>query len=53
MAYATPNTTKTGKPRIFGMTVPQLQTLLENTSKDKEKAKIRNRIRVLEAQKNV
>ena len=48
MAQTTPNTTKTGKPRIYGMTVPQLEALLETTSKAKDKAKIRNRIAALQ-----
>jgi hypothetical protein len=42
-----PQKTRTGKTRIFGMTVAQLTELAGTTSKKKERAKISNRISVL------
>ncbi len=45
---ANPMTTRTGKPRLGPLNLKQLQELLEKSSKPKDKAKIRNRIRVLE-----
>ena len=42
-----PNKTKTGKTRLGGLTVSQLNTLLEREGKKKIKAKIRNRIRIV------
>ena len=48
---ANPMTTRTGKPRLGPLNLTQLQTLLEKTSKKKEKAKILNRIRIVEARK--
>lgn len=46
---ANPMMTKTGKPRLGPLNLTQLQTMLEKTSKKKDKSKIQNRIRVLEA----
>lgn len=41
--------TKTGKIRLGPLNLTQLNQLLEKSQKDKEKAKIRNRIRILES----
>lgn len=49
MANRTSNTNKTGTPRIFGLTIPQLEKLSNETSSGKLKAKIANRIRILSA----
>jgi hypothetical protein len=43
-----PNKTKTGKTRLNGLTVTQLTTLLEKEGKPKTKAKILNRIRIVQ-----
>jgi hypothetical protein len=48
---ANPMTTRTGKPRLGPLNLTQLQALLEKSSKPKDKAKIRNRITVVEARK--
>jgi hypothetical protein len=48
---ANPMTTRTGKPRLGPLNLTQLQALLEKSSKKKDKAKIRNRIAVVEARK--
>lgn len=40
---------KTGKPRLGPLNLNQLNDLLEKSSKPKDKAKIRNRIRIVEA----
>ena len=40
---------KTGKTRLGPLSLAQLTDLLEKTSKPKDKAKIRNRIRVVES----
>jgi hypothetical protein len=45
---ADPFKTKTGKTRLGPLNLKQLYTLLENTSKAKEKGKIQTRIRELE-----
>lgn len=37
-----PNLTKTGKTRLNGLSVAQLEKMLETSSKPKDKAKIRN-----------
>lgn len=37
-----PNQTKTGKPRLNGLSVAQLEKMLETSSRPKDKAKIRN-----------
>lgn len=42
-----PNKTKTGKPRLGGLTVQQLTLLAEKEGKRKVKAKILNRIRIV------
>jgi hypothetical protein len=42
-------TTRTGKPRLGPLNLTQLNTLLDKTSKGKDKAKLRNRIAVLES----
>jgi hypothetical protein len=43
-----PNKTKTGKTRLGGLTIAQLTTLLEKEGKKKVKAKILNRIRIVQ-----
>jgi hypothetical protein len=43
-----PMLTKTGKKRLGPLNLKQLYEFLENSSKPKEKAKIRNRISTLE-----
>ena len=43
-----PDKTKTGKTRLGGLTVAQLTTLLEREGKRKVKAKILNRIRIVQ-----
>ena len=48
---ANPMQTRTGKPRLGPLNLTQLQTLLEKTAKKKDKAKIRNRIAVVESRK--
>jgi hypothetical protein len=48
---ANPMTTRTGKPRLGPLNLTQLQALLEKTQQKKIKAKIRNRIAVVEARK--
>lgn len=47
MAKNTALLTKTGKQRIKGFNVPQLTSLLDKTTKPKDKNKIQNRINVL------
>lgn len=37
-----PNLTKTGKPRLNGLNVAQLEKMLETSSRAKDRAKIRN-----------
>ena len=37
-----PNLTKTGKTRLNGLNVAQVEKMLETSSKPKDKAKIRN-----------
>lgn len=44
---ADPNKTKTGKIRLGPLTISQLETMLEKSSKPKEKSKIVNRLVVL------
>jgi hypothetical protein len=48
---ANPMQTRTGKPRLGPLNLTQLQTLLEKSSKPKDKAKIRSRITIVEARK--
>jgi hypothetical protein len=43
---ADPNKTKTGKTRLGPLNLPQLLNLLEKSGKAKERAKIRNAIRI-------
>jgi hypothetical protein len=40
---------KTGKPRLGPLNLTQLNELLEKSSRPKDKGKIRNRIKILEA----
>ena len=44
-----PNKTKTGKPRLGGLTVSQLSAMLEKEGRKKIKAKILNRIRIVKS----
>lgn len=44
-----PNKTKTGKTRLGGLSVAQLNKLLTASGKPKEKAKILNQIRIAQA----
>ena len=46
---AHPMQTRTGKTRLGPLNLTQLQNLLEKSSRPKDKAKIRNRIRILES----
>jgi hypothetical protein len=48
---ANPMMTKTGKPRLGPLNLEQLNTMLEKSSKPKEKSKILSRIRTLESRK--
>ena len=48
---ANPMQTRTGKPRLGPLNLTQLNTLLEKTAKKKDKAKIQNRIAVVESRK--
>lgn len=47
-----PNKTKTGKTRLGGLTVSQLESLVEKEGKKKIKAKILNRIRIVKSRKD-
>lgn len=47
-----PNKTKTGKTRLGGLTVGQLESMVEKEGKKKIKAKILNRIRIVKSRKN-
>jgi hypothetical protein len=49
--HANPMQTKTGKPRLGPLSLEQLNTMLEKSSKPKEKSKILSRIRTLEKRK--
>ena len=42
---------KTGKVRLGPLNIEQLNDLLNKSSKPKDKAKIKNRIRILESRK--
>ena len=44
-----PMKTRTGKTRLGPLNLAQLNKLLENTSRPKDKAKIQNRIRTIES----
>ena len=46
-----PDKTKTGKTRLGGLTVTQLESLLEKEGKKKIQAKILNRIRIVTSRK--
>ena len=46
---ADPMQTRNGKPRLGPLNIVQLNTMLEKSSKPKDKAKIRNRISVVAA----
>jgi hypothetical protein len=46
-----PMMTKTGKTRLGPLNLQQLNTMLEKSSKPKDKAKILSRIRTLESRK--
>jgi hypothetical protein len=41
--------TRTGKPKLGPLNLTQLNTLLDKASKGKDKAKLRNRIAILES----
>ncbi len=42
-------TTKTGKPRLGPLSLSQLKEMADKASRPKDKAKILNRIRIVEA----
>ena len=44
-----PMKTKTGKPRLGPLSLVQLKEMLEKSSRPKDKAKILNRVKILEA----
>jgi hypothetical protein len=46
-----PNKTKTGKTRLGGLTVTQLTALVEKEGKKKIRARILNRIRIVQSRK--
>ena len=46
---ANPMLTKNGKARLGPLNLEQLKTMLEKSSKPKEKSKIQSRVRILEA----
>jgi len=46
-----PNKTKTGKIRLGGLTVTQLTALVDKEGRKKNKAKILNRIRIVQSRK--
>jgi hypothetical protein len=46
-----PNKTKTGKIRLGGLTVTQLTALVEKEGKKKIRARILNRIRIVQSRK--
>jgi len=46
---ANPMLTKNGKTRLGPLNLTQLNTMLEKSSKPKDKAKIMNRVKILEA----
>jgi len=50
---ASPMLTKNGKPRLGPLNLEQLKTMLEKSSKPKEKSKIVSRIKELESRKVV
>ena len=46
-----PNRTKTGKTRLGGLTVVQLSALLDKEGRKKNRARILNRIRIVQSRK--
>jgi hypothetical protein len=50
---ANPALTKTGKVKLRPLNLAQLKELLEKSSKPKDKAKIQNRIKILEKKLHV
>jgi hypothetical protein len=46
-----PNKTKTGKIRLGGLTVTQLTAMVEKEGKKKVRARILNRIRIVQSRK--
>ena len=50
---ANPALTKTGKVKLGPLSLTQLKELLEKSSKPKDKAKIQNRIKIVEKQLHV
>ena len=46
-----PDKTKTGKQRLGGLTVAQLQALVDKEGKKKIRAKILNKIRIVKSRK--
>ena len=49
--HANPMQTRNGKSRLGPLNLEQLKTMLEKSSKPKDKAKINSRIRTLESRK--
>ncbi len=49
MSTRNPMQHKTGKPRLGPLSLTQLKDMLEKSSRPKDKAKILNRIKMLEA----
>ncbi len=49
---ASPMLTKNGKTRLGPLNLTQLKTMLEKSSRPKDKAKIQSRIKILEARIN-
>ena len=47
--HSDPMKTKTGKQRLGPLNLTQLKELAEKTSRPKDKAKILNRVKILEA----
>jgi hypothetical protein len=48
-SHADPMKTKTGKTRLGPLSLNQLVEMLEKSSRPKDKSKIQNRIKILEA----
>jgi len=47
-----PQKTKTGKTRLGPLNISQLEDMLSKSSRPKEQAKIRNRVRILKSRRN-
>ena len=47
-----PQKTKTGKTRLGPLNIGQLEDMLSKSSRPKEQAKIRNRVRILKSRRN-